>query len=170
MKFKAEHAFRNIDVARYEQLHFDPTFMVALGEAVKVTRTVLRRDLVGAKLHRETRAAADRELPAPVAKIVGANRLEYVEVLDYEMGGYRGDFKILPAFLRDKLEITGTLEFRAGPGATTTRIVTGDIQVRIFAVGGLVEKFVCAELEKSYADAARFTQGWIDAGKAPAGG
>jgi hypothetical protein len=166
MRFKADHTFRGIDIAAYERLYFDPTFAAALGESVKVSRTVVRRDLDGAKLHREVRVAPDRELPGPVAKLLGTTRLEYVEVLDYEMGSYRGRFRIEPAVLKDKVEVAGTLEFRSAPGGATTRVFEGEIKVRVFGIGGIVEKFVCAEIERSYADAARFTQGWVDSGKA----
>jgi hypothetical protein len=64
----------------------------------------------------------------------------------------------------DKVDTRGTLEFSATAGGTK-RIVRGEIKVSVFGIGGIVEKFIVADVEKSYGDAAEFTRGWLKKGK-----
>jgi hypothetical protein len=43
-------------------------------------------------------------------------------------------------------------------------VVRGEVKVAIFAIGRIVERFIVAEIEKSYAGAARFTAEWLARG------
>ena len=63
----------------------------------------------------------------------------------------------------DKITIGGTLDFEAAAGGVK-RILAGVIDVTLFGLGGLVEKVVVSNVEKSYGDAAAFTARWIAAG------
>ena len=65
--------------------------------------------------------------------------------------------------MTDKITSSGTFSFRAD-GNGVVRRVDGDVKVAIFGVGGLVERGIIADVEKSYAQAAEFTQRWIDNG------
>lgn len=164
MKFKCEHRFRNITLAQYEALYFDEAFNDAMCENVGLQRTLLKREQNGPRIHREVRVSPNREVPAPVAKILGSAKLEYVEHVDYTFGSNRGTWLTISSVMTDKLDTRGTMAF-GEQGGSVVRTVEGDINVKIFAVGGVIEKFIVADVEKSYASAAAFTQQWIDAGK-----
>jgi hypothetical protein len=43
--------------------------------------------------------------------------------------------------------------------------VEGDVKVKLLGVGTLIERFIVADVERSYEQAAAFTQRWIDSGK-----
>ena len=156
MKLRIEHVQRGIDLAGYEELYFDEPFQIALGEAVKIARELLRLD------RRSARVQPQREIPAPVAKLLGGKRLAYTEELEYEVGRYHGIWRIVPAVLADKIAIGGTLDFEAAAGGVK-RVLAGVIDVTLFGLGGLVEKVILSNVEKSYDDAAAFTAQWLTA-------
>jgi hypothetical protein len=154
---------RDVDLGGYEALYFDEPFQTALGEAVKIDRELLRLDRGSARIVRHVRVQPEREIPAPVAKLLGGRRLAYTEELEYDIGHYHGTWRIVPAVLADKIVIGGTLDFEAVPGGVR-RVLAGVIDVTLFGLGGLVEKVVVSNVEKSYGDAAAFTARWIAAG------
>jgi hypothetical protein len=65
--------------------------------------------------------------------------------------------------MSEKVECAGTIEFRPVDGGVR-RLVEGAIKVKLFGVGGMVEKLIVADIERSYVKAAAFTQRWIDEG------
>ena len=161
MKFRVQHSFSNISMAEYEKLYFDEDFNTALCTAVKLARTLVSREVKGGHISRVVTVGADREIPAFAAKLLGSNRIEYTEHLEYDFGSGRGTWKTKSSLLTDKVNCHGTIAFSES-GSKVTRVVDGDIKVKIFGVGGVVEKFIVADIEKSYDRAAAFTQDWID--------
>jgi hypothetical protein len=164
MKFKAEHTFRGIDLPTYEKLYFDEPFNMALCKATGLDRSLEKLDTQGQNVVRAVKVSPQREIPAPVAKALGGAKLEYVEHMDYERGKYLGRWRTEPFVLKDKILSSGTVQFSAVPGGVR-RTVEGDVTVKIFGLGGIIERFVVSDVEKSYAKAAEFTQSWIDAKK-----
>lgn len=164
MHFRAEHTFRGITLAEYEQLYFNEAFNIALCQTVKLSRNVESIDRDEKKIKRAVKVGPDREVPKPVAKILKADRIEYTEHLDYTFGSYRGTWRTIPNLMPSKVRSEGTFSFAEAPGGVR-RVVEGDIDVKILGVGGVVERFIVSDVEKSYEDAARFTQRWIDDGK-----
>ena len=165
MRFKADHTFRGIDLPAYEKLYFDEPFNIELCKATRLDRSLVKLETAGAKLTRAVKVSPEgRDIPGPVAAVLGGSKFEYTEYMDYELGKYQGRWRTEPFVLRDKILSSGTVAFSAVPGGVR-RLVEGDIQVKIFGVGGLIERFVVGDVEKSYAKAAEFTQKWIDAKK-----
>ena len=165
MKFRIEHVLPGIDLAGYEELYFDEPFHAALAEAVKINRELLRFDRGPERIVRHVCVQPRREIPAPVAKLLGGKRLSYIEELEYQVGRYHGTWRIVPPVLADKIAIGGTLDLEAAAGGVR-RVLAGAIDVTLFGLGGLVEKVVVSNVVKSYDDAAAFTAQWILAGRA----
>ncbi|MBI5508530.1 MAG: DUF2505 family protein [Deltaproteobacteria bacterium] len=163
MKFRAEHSFRGISLADYEQLYFNEDFNAALCKAVKLARALEKRDLKDGKLSRVVRVGPDREIPPPVAKLLGASRIEYTEHLTYTFRSYNGVWHTVSSVFTDKIDSRGTFGFSAVKDGVT-RVVEGDIKVKVFGIGGVIERFIVADVERSYKDAAQFTQRFIDGG------
>ena len=160
MKFHVEHTFQGVSLAQYEHLFFDEAFNIALCKAVKLARNLESRTVEGGRLERACRIGPDREVPAPVAKIIGAKRIEYTEHLDYTMGSFKGVWKTISSVLTDKVESAGTFTFE-GRGNDVVRLVDGDVKVKIFGLGSVVERFIVADVERSYDQAAEFTRTWL---------
>jgi hypothetical protein len=160
MKFLIEHTFQGITRPEYEELYFDEPFAIATCKAVNLGRTLLRLDRTPERIVRHVRVEPAREIPAPVAKVLGGGSFAYVEEMDYAVGKYNATWRTIPSLMPDKVQSTGTMEIQEVPGGVK-RVVKGEIKVSIFGIGGMVEKFVVAEVEKSYGDAADFTTKWI---------
>ncbi len=89
-----------------------------------------------------------------------ADRIEYEEHLNYKWGSFEGTWETIPSVLKNKVETKGRMGFKA-VGNGVQRWSEGEIKVKIMGVGGVAEKFIVSDVEKSYDDAAAFTQKWI---------
>jgi hypothetical protein len=160
VKFVIEHTYRQITPAAYEALHFDEDFSAALGEALGLGRTLVRLDRGPDRIVRHIRCVPKRDARDPAAQVLD-DKAWFVEELEYQVGQFRGQWRTIPSTMPDKVRTTGSIEFAAA-GDGTTRIVRGEVRVAIFAIGRIVERFIVAEIEKSYARAARFTADWLE--------
>lgn len=161
MKFKADHLIEGIAVEDYGRMYFEDTFNDAMCVAVKLVRTPVKMERVGSKVVRHVFVEPQgREIPAPVAKVLGHSHFSYVEELEFDFSVNAGVWRTIPTILPDKVATSGTLQF-VGEAGGTRRIVNGEIVVSIFGIGGIIERFICGDAEKSYADAAAFTRLWV---------
>lgn len=165
MKFTAEQTFTGITLEEYEQLHFSEEFQIALCNAVKLARRLDKRDDDGKHLSRIVSVGPDREIPPAAKKILKADRIEYAEHLEYDWGSYKGTWRTISSIMTDKVDAHGTFSFKAVPNGVL-RSVEGEVAVKLFGIGSVVEKFVVADIQKSYQEAGEFTQKWIDENKA----
>ncbi len=163
MKFNVRHTFKNISREEYEKIYFNEPFNEALCAAVNLGRVLETLTEEAGVLKRSVRVAPQRDIPAPVAKVIGADRIEYVEHITYPMGSYRGTWDTVPGLLASKLISVGTFGFDESPEGVV-RWIEGDINVKIFGIGSMIEKIMVSEVEKSYDDAAKFTQAWLNDG------
>ncbi|MCP4500796.1 MAG: DUF2505 family protein [Deltaproteobacteria bacterium] len=161
MKFRIEDTFKNITLEEYEKLHFDEEFNIAMCKAVKLSRDLKKVDDDGTTFHRAVLVGPDRVMPAAMKKVVKVDRIEYEERIDYKWGSYEARWETIPNIMPNKVTTNGKLGFKEVPGGVL-RWSEGEIKVKILGVGGMVEKFIVADVEKSYVDAANFTQRWID--------
>jgi hypothetical protein len=100
------------------------------------------------------------ELPGPIKKLIG-DRIGYVERGIYDKRARRYRITVTPSRLADKLTITGELFTEPAPEGRCRRIYLGRVEARIFGVGGLLEKLIVSDLEKSLETSARFTNQYI---------
>ena len=162
MKFSIEHAYENISVAEYCALHFDETFNIALCKATHLLRTQPDLRHEGALIVRAVTIAPERALPAPLMSLLGNKNFQYVEHVRFDTSSYSGTWTVEPALLADKLKSAGTLRFeKTREGQGVKRIVEGEISVKIFGLGGIIEKLVLEDVKKSYDDAAGFTKDYL---------
>lgn len=108
------------------------------------------------KLHLNPPAA---DLPAPVAKVVGDLSWQEEGSLDPKTKRYR--FKITPASLPDKTHISGEVWCEPRGDKKCERIARINVEVKIFMVGGLVEKRIAEDTKKSYEGAVKFTNEFV---------
>jgi hypothetical protein len=163
MKVLIEHTFA-IPPSEFAPLYFEEPFSIAVTSAAKIGRTLLRLDREGSRIVRHVRCEPERDIPPAIAKLIDG-RFHYVEELDFDLEGRRGQWRVIPSVVPDKVKASGTLEFldAAGPNGEkhTKRIVRGDVIISVFGVGSLVERFVVGEVEKSYDAASAFTDSYL---------
>lgn len=160
MQFSVEHLIYNIGIAEYERIFFDETLNINLCNALKLDRTLLQRNITDKILTRSVRIIPDRQIPSPIAKILRTEQISYIEDITYTMGGFEGSFNIISSIMTDKVQSYGTFAFKR-QGSHILRVVSGDVKVKIFGVGALVERFIVADIERSYSQAAHFTNQWL---------
>jgi hypothetical protein len=100
------------------------------------------------------------ELPGAIKKVLGDN-MSYTEegVLDKQSRRYR--MQIKPHTLPDKISMKGELWTEpAGPNKLK-RIFKAEVTCKVFGIGGMLEKLIISEMEKSYDVAAKFTNEYV---------
>lgn len=112
-------------------------------------------------LHRVVEAVPPvGDVPAALKAVIGEGAgYEERGVLDREKKTYR--IVVVPNRLADKVEVK--MEIRTEPvGAERCRrIVRGTVNAKLFMVGGLLEKKIVADLEKSYLKSVDFTNEFV---------
>lgn len=165
MKFRTETAFTDITKPALERLYFDEAFNQAMCKAVKLSRVVVKLEDDGETFRRVLRIGPERELPAAMKKALGSDRLEYEEHMTYRWGSFEAHWETIPSVMASKVQSKGRILFQDS-AAGALRVVEGSIDVKVFGIGGMIEKIVVGDVEKSFKDAAEFMQKWIQEGKA----
>ena len=160
MRLAIDHEFAGIDAAGFETLYFDEPFNQALGQALNMGRQLLRLDRTANRIVRHVCYEPQRDPDSPATQAFGTSRASFVEELDYDVTARRGSWRTIPNLFTDRVRNTGTIEF-VDVDHGVRRSVRGDVTVRLFGFGKIVEKMIIAEIEKSYANTARFTLEWL---------
>jgi hypothetical protein len=160
MEFTAQHSIAQVGLPDFEALYFDESMGEALCASVRLQRQLISRRVDAGVLHRAVRVCPQREIPKPLARILGKSQLAYTEHVTYPIGSMAGTWHLTFEILADKLRCAGTFCF-AADGPNVVRTVQGTVEVKIFGVGALAERLIVAEVQRGYADAAAFTQAYL---------
>lgn len=155
-----EHVFTGITRARYEELFFDETFATQLGAELRLGRQLVRLDRASDRIVRHVRCEPNHDPESAAAKAFGTSRASFLEELDYDLRAHRGEWRTIPNLFTDRVRNSGTLELEAVPGGVR-RFVRGEVVVKLFGLGRVVERMIVSEIEKSYETSAAFTRDWI---------
>lgn len=161
MRLYIEHVFERVTLAGYEALFFDEEFQHAQGEALKLGRELVKLDRTPGRIVRHVRCEPAREPGSPADQAFGTSRAGFLEELDYDLRAHRGTWRTIPNVFTERVRTTGTLEFAEIAGDSVKRICRGDVKISLFGFGGIVERMIVAEIEKSYAATAEFTRQWL---------
>lgn len=100
------------------------------------------------------------DVPAALKAVIGQGAgYEERGVLDRAKKSYR--IEVVPNRLADKIEVKLELTTSPAGDARCRRIVRGTVSAKIFAVGGLLEKKLVSDLEKSYAKSVDITNRFV---------
>ena len=166
MKIDVAHTFKNITLEKYVALFFDDAFNEAMKPVADLKeRVTLEKKEVDGKIVRKVRVVPTRNFPGPVKKIMGDGELSYIEDNSFDPKTHVLDWNSKVSVLTDKIKMSGKIYFKEVPGGVERR-VTGDAVVSVFGVGGMIEKVVVDNIRETYDNIARFTQKWIDDGRA----
>lgn len=160
MKLAIEDVFAGIRCDDYVSLYFDEAFNESIGRALHMGRKLLRLDRGPERIVRHVCYEPNHDPDSPAKQAFGSSRASFVEELDYDIRARRGAWRTIPNLWADRVHNAGTIELAEVDGGTRRR-VRGEVKVRLFGFGGLVEKMIVAEIEKSYAATARLTRDWL---------
>ena len=99
-------------------------------------------------------------LPGPIQKLVGNEPITYDEVSHFDATKKTVTYRI-DSKANDRIKVSGSISFVA-EGSGVRRKIDGVIEVKVFGVGGVIEKFVEGETQKGYAKIAVFLQSVLD--------
>lgn len=148
MKITSQQTY-HVDLARYFELLVDGETRARreIEGAGSVSYRVLERKEEGGVIRYRAEMVSRVDAPAPVRKIIGeTSRME--EEITYRQGGEVAQVRYRTDALGDRGRLEGEIRARAaGPGRTD---VTLDItaEIKMFGLGGIMEKMVDRELRE----------------------
>jgi Protein of unknown function (DUF2505) len=100
------------------------------------------------------------ELPGAIKAVVG-DKIRYREEGRLDKEKRRYFVKVVPSRLADKLLVSGEQYTESLGDKKCKRIFLAEITVKVFGVGGMIEKRIAADLERSYELGAKFTNRYV---------
>lgn len=158
-----EHTFNCSEATYWDRIFLDPEYNERLFKTelkFPVWRELSREEKGGA-LHRVIEVVPYvGELPAALKAVVGEG-IGYEErgVLDRNAKTYK--VVVVPNKLADKLSVKVDLWTVADGDNKCRRKARAECSVKIFGVGGTIEKRMLSDLERSYTKSADFTNRFI---------
>ena len=158
MLFKLEHSLP-ADVNYAWSVIMSEEFFSKSYARSGIERTLLSSEERDGKLYTVIRVKVLEPMPKMAAKVLGTAQLQWTQqqVIDHATHTMHWKINIPNA---KQVSAQGTFRLMSN-GSLCTRIVDGDVQVKIPIVGRKAEEHVCAKLRKSYEESARFTQEWL---------
>jgi hypothetical protein len=163
LDFRAAHTYNCSEDTFWSKVFFDEEYnrRLFLDRLKFSVWRESRREEKDNQIHRVVVAAPPiGDLPGALKAVVGDN-VAYEErgVFDRASRSYTID--VVPNRLADKISVHLKMSTRADGPERCKRIVEGTISAKIFGLGGLLEKKMATDLEKSYAKSAEFTNEYL---------
>lgn len=148
-------------VDEYWAMYFDPEFNDRLRVALELAEhRELYREEEGDLVRTRVRVVPRRDLPAAVRKAVPGLTTAYEEERTFDRAGKVLRWRVISDFRPEAVYSSGT-HVAVPSGATCRRVLEGHIAVRIFGIGGLVEKAIAQDVERCYGVAAEVGRAWF---------
>ncbi len=109
---------------------------------------------------RRVRVKPRLDAPAAVRKVIG-DSLTYIEEGRFDAAAQRWHARTLPSVRADKISIVTEMWMEPVNDHEADRVARFDVNVSMFGVGRLFEKFVEKTLRDSYDRSAEFTNRWL---------
>lgn len=162
MKLFIDQLFRETDLQHFEATYFSETFNAAIAREIGLKQRSLLEETRDEKghVHRRVRMIPAIELPGPIRKLVGDKEISYDEVSVFDPAAHSVQYHIESA-AQDRVSVGGHIRFIEAPGGGVRRVIDGEIQVKVFGLGSVIERFIEAETQKGYARISDFMQRWL---------
>lgn len=112
---------------------------------------------------RKVRVKPHLDAPAPIRKVIG-DSVSYVEEGRLELGGPQGPrwvARVIPSTLAEKTQVHAEMWLERTGAGRSDRVASFDIEVKIFGIGGMFEKFLEKTMRDNYQKAAEYTNTWL---------
>lgn len=156
---------RGVDFDRLTRVYLSQEFNEALGPAIalKERRIIAHETLPDGKERWRIRSKPDVHLPTAVRKLMRDYQVQYDELLVLDRSERKATFQIRsPA--GKAVRVGGYIYFREDARRTSFHF-DGDVNVRVFGIGRLIERLIVSEVKRRYAKAEAFLQEYVDAGR-----
>jgi hypothetical protein len=164
VKWRVDNTFVRTSLADFERVYFSAAFNDACVDAVGLAERRIVEDRVDDRGNRKrrTQLVPRVNLPANIAKYVMPEQIRYDEVSDFDAAQHLIRFRI-DSKATERVRVSGTIRFTTPTPTSVRRELDGVIEVDApFGVGLMVERFIEAEVQKSYAKLTAFCQQYLD--------
>lgn len=161
--FRIEHTFDCSEKTFWDQVFFDNEynrrqFLEAL--RFSVWKELSREDR-GGEIYRVVQAAPPvDDLPGPLKSVIG-DSAGYEERGTFDKAKKHYTAKVVPNRLADKITVEVKMWTQPKGEGSCLRVAEATVTAKIFGVGGMLEKKMLADMEKSYVKSAAFTNQWL---------
>jgi len=128
----------------FESEEYKERYREETGDTLHLLERTFEGDVEIQRIRNEPR----RELPGVVARVLGTNKLTFVQVNRLNRKTSRMEWQVKLDALPDMVSVRGVTSCLEDSGGTK-RVIDGEIKVRVPLVGGQIERIVVAEFEKS---------------------
>ncbi|MCP4498731.1 MAG: DUF2505 family protein [Deltaproteobacteria bacterium] len=157
-----ESLFHNVSVEGFAEVYFSEEVNEEAAKCLglKERKLVEKVENEDGTIGRRVKMSLSLQLPKAIQKILSGAPIEYFEVSTYDPKDQRIEYRVESA-ADDVVKVSGTITFiKTGTGVV--RRIDGTVEVKIFGVGGLIERFIDKEVGKAYAKVAVVMQAAID--------
>ncbi len=165
MKFTVELLTRRVDYLRFRQVYFSEKFNQEVMRAVNLLERSTQEHVTAADgtEHIRVRMVPKVALPGPIAKLLGNNLISYHELTVFDPQARHARFAIeSPA--GDTVQVTGDVRFLDELDGVRLRF-EGDARVKVFGLGGIIERFLISEVKTRYGLVEQALQRFVDEGR-----
>jgi hypothetical protein len=165
MKFAVEIVVRGIDYPSFRRIYYSEEFNRDVAEAVKLQeRTQVEHvTLPDGRERRRVHIVPRATLPAPFLKLLNGQQITYDETTIFNPATRSATFSVeSPA--GETIAVTGVAQFIEEAGAVRLQF-DGEAKVKVFGVGGLIERYIIGEVKSRYEHIERLLQKFVDEGR-----
>lgn len=161
MQFSLEHRF-DIDRETYmAEVYFNKEMGRQMDQALGLGSKELIEEVDDEAIYKRVNMVRpQRDLPRALRKVLGDKGLGFFETTIHYKGEFRLEWKMKTEMMPDRIFGGGEILILDDNGATIRR-VSGEINAKIFGVGGMIEKTSVENVRESYDKAAAITSQWI---------
>ena len=160
MKLDIRHTFP-VTPDEFWAMFWDEEFERRNAQSATVLRELISERTDGQVRVQRWRYTSTRPVPAPMAKILGIDRISYEQDNRYDPVAKTLTWKVIPMAMADKVTAEGTFTVRPIGTTDCERIVSGTIEVRVMFVGSKVESMILDAVTSAYETGAAQVQAFI---------
>jgi len=163
MKLDLHIRTRNVDYDRYVDVYFSEEFNRSILAVAGLRDRVLEEQttLPDGRERRRVRMVPEVALPGPIKKLAAGAEISYHEITVYDPNARSARFDVeTPA--GDLIRVGGEVRIAVDGSGIHLHFV-GDVKVKIFGIGKLIERFIVSDVKKRYDKVEAALQRYLDA-------
>lgn len=162
MKMKVESRF-DVEPSVVWAAFDSPEFHARMAAESGMKRKVIEEREEGGVRIQKTEVQRTKDLPAIAAKVLGTKTLTYIQTNRFDVEKNRLVWSVEIPAMGDRLQVSGVTTVTPTPKGCS-RLLEGDVSVRVRLVGAAVEKAIGGEFQKTASRAVEIVKEILQAG------